>query len=80
MFVLDGDYEPPCMRTDPELFFSTKRDGIRQAKKLCGTCRVQLICLEKALDFERLSNETLHGIHGGLTPEERKQIALHRIA
>ena len=86
MFVLDRDYTEPCRddSVDPEFFFANEKTktGKRKvaiAKAACRSCRVRLICLEKALDFERISGEPLHGIHGGLTEEERKTTTFRRI-
>lgn len=86
MFVLDSSEPLPCQRedVDPEVFFEegkTERSRKRQkyAKYLCGQCPARLICLEQALEYERLSGEVLHGIHGGRTLEERKRSTFRRI-
>jgi hypothetical protein len=82
MFAIDGDFVPPCRdgRVDPDIFFSERKSKIEWAKRICGSCRIQLICLDNALEFEKLSGERLHGVHGGLTEAERADITLTRIA
>ena len=79
MFAIDGDYQLPC-HSNPDLFQARTKRKVEAAKRLCATCRVQLICLQKALDFEQLSGESLNGIHGGLTEAERKQTTLTRVS
>ena len=80
MFAIDGDFTPPCA-SDPELFFSTRKDDIERAKQHCiHDCRIQLICLEQALDYARLSGEHQDGIIAGLTKAERENVKLTRIA
>lgn len=79
MFAIDGEFIPPC-HEDPEIFFSKRKAHVEKAKRLCAGCRIQLICLEQALDFERLAGEKMHGIHGGLTEAERANTKLTRIA
>lgn len=80
MFVIDGDFTPPCA-SNPELFFSSKIEDVVRAKNHCKfDCKIQLLCLYQALDFERLAGERMHGIHGGLTEAERANTTLTRLA
>ena len=61
-----------CAGVDPELFFpetGRKTKASRQAKKICFRCDVRNECLQWALD-----NNEVHGVYGGTTPEQRKQI------
>lgn len=60
---------------DPELWFSTRTADKERAKFLCRTCPVALACLTDTLDYEAMTNETRHGIHGGLDESERRQFA-----
>jgi hypothetical protein len=75
MFALSSEFDPPCL-TDTERFLASEE----QAKAICGTCRVQLICLSKALEYEELAGERLRGVHGGLNEAERANTKLTRIA
>lgn len=68
---------PPCMNTDPELWFGDKEEGYhytRTAKQLCNLCPVRLDCLEYALDAREL-----YGIWGGMTPKERMALRGRRM-
>lgn len=63
---------PPCMNTDPEVWFADYDEGysyVRTAKKLCAVCPVRAECLNYAL----VANEA-HGIWGGLSPRERVRL------
>jgi WhiB family redox-sensing transcriptional regulator len=68
---------PPCQTTDPEIWFSDDQEGsgthYKLAKKLCGECPVQNLCLEFAL-----SSEEQFGVWGGLTPRERRAMRVAR--
>lgn len=44
-----------------------------KAKRMCGGCEVRRECLDWA--FQHEETETRAGIFGGLTPEERQEIA-----
>ena len=81
MFAIDGGFVPPCNEEGlADRFFSGRKKDIDWAKKVCSTCRIQLICLESALEFERASGQRQHGIQGGLTEAERANTTLTRIA
>ena len=63
-----------CKDEDPELFFpiSEVGPGARQtshAKAVCGRCPVRAECLGYALD-----NGLDHGVFGGYTAVERRQL------
>ena len=49
-------------------------------RSVCRRCPVRLECLEDALTFEGDQMQMRHGMFGGKTPEERRQIAATRIA
>lgn len=61
--------------TWPEVFFPTPREASKtaEAKALCSGCPVREKCLTWALE-----NREPHGIWGGLTERERRQL-LHRM-
>lgn len=68
-----------CLNTDPDLFFPIGTSGpaleqIERAKEVCRTCMVQTICLEYALE----TNQE-HGIWGGTSEEERRQLRRQRL-
>lgn len=50
---------------------SEKRLRERRAKEICGSCSVQKECLEYALAIREQ-----HGIWGGLTENERREIVI----
>lgn len=63
-----------CRDEDPELFFpvSDVGPGARQAeeaKSVCARCPVRAACLSFALD-----NKLDHGIFGGTTERERRNL------
>lgn len=63
---------PPCMTTDPEIWFpefSSNVPNYRMAKKLCSNCPVARECLAYAL----ATNEQ-YGVWGGLTTDERRRL------
>lgn len=63
--------ETPCQNA-PELYFPEKEDAfqlIRYAKKQCAQCPIVNQCLEYALEAGEA-----HGIWGGTTPTERRQL------
>jgi WhiB family redox-sensing transcriptional regulator len=68
-----ADDIPPCMQTDPEVFFPAGNDGganeTRQAKKLCQKCPVINECAIFAL-----ANGENFGVWGGLSANELRQI------
>ncbi len=67
-------------KQDPELFFPPPQQGrpahggqdspkVREAKDICGSCRVKGPCLAYAL-----KHHMPHGIWGGMTEGERSRI------
>jgi WhiB family transcriptional regulator, redox-sensing transcriptional regulator len=62
-----------CLSADPDLFFPISSVGpaerqIARAKKTCAGCGVRRECLEFAL-----SHDSIHGIWGGMTVEDRQR-------
>ena len=62
------------MGVDPEVFFPlpSDRTGIAAAKAICAECPVRTQCLMQALEYG-----DGHGIFGGLTPAERREVRLN---
>ncbi|WP_020665978.1 WhiB family transcriptional regulator [Amycolatopsis nigrescens] len=76
----DWRHRAACRDEDPELFFpiSAVGPGARQAaaaKAVCARCPVRAECLGYASD-----NGLDHGIFGGLTEEERRELTRFRAA
>ncbi|GLY64695.1 WhiB family transcriptional regulator [Amycolatopsis taiwanensis] len=72
--IVDWRHRAACREEDPELFFPVSELGpgarqVAQAKSVCARCPVRAECLEYALE-----NGLDHGIFGGLTEEERRQV------
>jgi hypothetical protein len=78
-----------CRNHDPEIFFQFVRTPeTREAVRICGTCPVRRRCLDDALQVEarvldgRLSEASaanwIHGVRGGLIPEQRRQIIVNQ--
>jgi WhiB family transcriptional regulator, redox-sensing transcriptional regulator len=57
----------------PELAYVVADQQVRQAKLICSRCPVREQCLEVAL-----VTKDQHGIWGGMTPAERRDIGRHR--
>ena len=63
--------------TDPDAYFPAKgaTSGMKQLKRLCHTkCDVREQCLQWALDYERENPRLAHGLYGGMTARERKDL------
>jgi WhiB family redox-sensing transcriptional regulator len=58
-----------CKQTDPDAFFPEQGMNAGWAKRVCGECPVQAECLAYALN-----RPEHHGIWGGLTERERKEV------
>lgn len=56
-----------CLEVDPDLFFATDKEGIAEAKSICRTCPLVVLCAQRAL----AAGEE-HGVWGALSAEERK--------
>lgn len=68
-----------CRTHDPELFFPIGTEGaaaeqITAAKYICGTCPLQAACLTWALDTGQD-----HGVWGGTTEDERRDLRRGRL-
>ncbi|MFJ1869925.1 WhiB family transcriptional regulator [Streptomyces chartreusis] len=61
-----------CRNYDLDDFFTDSKNGIAWAKRICGGCPVREQCLAMAL---RAEDGSRYGIYGGLTPEERAELA-----
>jgi WhiB family transcriptional regulator, redox-sensing transcriptional regulator len=77
--MFDGWWDlAACQAADPELFFPVSGSGraladTARAKVICSSCRVRRKCLDYALDTRQP-----HGVWGGRTEEERRQIVTAR--
>lgn len=60
-----------CTPDQTNLFFSELKSKVAKAKAICATCPVSAQCLDLALQ-----NGDEFGIFGGLTPSERKALAV----
>lgn len=58
-----------CIQTDPAIFFPEVGETAYEAKRVCASCPVRTDCLIDALD-----RREPHGVHGGLTPNERRAV------
>lgn len=56
-----------CRTVDPEIFFPEKGGSVRDAKKVCDTCKVKAECLDYALE-----NNERFGVWGGESEQERR--------
>ncbi|VXB24063.1 WhiB family transcriptional regulator [Citricoccus sp. K5] len=70
----------PC-RQDPEQWFPAPGGTAPIARALCQTCPVIDACLEAALDFEGDARRAdRFGVWGGMSPQERADEAVLRLA
>jgi hypothetical protein len=71
----DWREDATCARVDPELFFPAAEGGpalerqVEAAKRVCAACPVRAACLAWA------TRALPYGIAGGLTQQERRQLA-----
>lgn len=56
-----------CLFTDPEIFYPADMFSLIAARTICEGCQVRRACLRDGL-------EDHHGIWGGFTPEERREL------
>jgi len=63
-----------CSQLDPELWFPEPWEDDAPAKAVCGRCPVRAACLAYAL----AANEQ-HGVWGGFSTEERREIQRRRL-
>lgn len=67
--------EASCTKpgVDPNIFFASRGEVTKLAKKICKRCVVREQCLDNALKtFDTFSGEEDEGIIGGTSPRERK--------
>ncbi len=62
-----------CKGIDPEVFYPISDEEADEAKSICGSCSVRLMCLEYAL-----ASRERDGIWGGATERERRRILRQR--
>lgn len=62
--------EGACLDADPDLFFPDQGVPNKEGRAICESCPVQTECLTFALE-----NGERHGIWGGLTQDERSDMA-----
>jgi WhiB family transcriptional regulator, redox-sensing transcriptional regulator len=67
-----------CRSADPELFFPISATGagladIARAKAVCASCGVRQPCLDYAIGTRQV-----HGVWGGTSEEERRDLVLGR--
>ena len=81
-FLLDSDEIPLCAQSDPEAFFpkdyfdetpngdprSSSYENERMVKEICNNCPLKFECLLYAIQTGQ------HGIWGGTTERERKEL------
>jgi WhiB family transcriptional regulator, redox-sensing transcriptional regulator len=62
---------PACAEVDPELFFPEKGESVKaaNAKAICDGCEIRAACAAYAV-----RRGEPHGIWGGMTPEERREV------
>lgn len=60
-----------CVGADPNIFFPTRGEDTREAKKICSGCSVKEECLDFGI------NEKF-GIFGGLSERQRRDIRRKR--
>ena len=65
-----------CQGKDLALFFSDAERKVKEAKAICAACPVRTACLDEALRAE--ATTTGAGVFGGLTSDERTELALTR--
>jgi WhiB family redox-sensing transcriptional regulator len=58
-----------CRTLGADAFFASDRRAVEAAQAVCSGCPVRAECLEYAL-----VHHLDHGVWGGLTPSERRQI------
>lgn len=71
----DWHADANCRGLDPELFFPAQGEATRHIKAVCRECDVQVECATFALNTGQH-----HGIWGGLSEKERRQIRRRRAA
>lgn len=66
-----------CKGMDPGYFFpeTGAPDPYWQARIVCGSCPVRRVCLSEAMREESRSYGGRHGMRGGKSPNERRELA-----
>ena len=62
-----------CRGTDPNVFFPNRGESIKQAATICGTCIVQVECLEDAIVRREPA-----GVRAGLSTRDRRVLIGNR--
>lgn len=62
-----------CLGLAPNLFFPRTGDSTKEAKQVCSTCPIRVECL----DYAVTAGEH-HGIWGGASEKQRRQMRLAR--
>jgi len=75
----DWRLDAACAEYDPDMWFSENGGWTeinKHAIRICATCPVKKICLNKAMEDEASSDvlSVSHGIFGGLSAKERSRI------
>ena len=64
-----------CASLEAEVWFPERGHTSLPARQVCMACDVRAACLQWALDHEER-----FGVWGGMSPEERQQLAKRRAA
>jgi hypothetical protein len=76
MTVSNWQRHAACATADPDLFLAETGHALREARAVCTACPVTAACLTAALAEERGTPAAGRaGIRGGLTPEQRAELA-----
>jgi WhiB family redox-sensing transcriptional regulator len=69
---MNGDWRDAaaCQYTDPDVFFPTKGQVGKEAKRICARCKVRAQCLAWAMALP----EQPQGVWGGLNQRERNSV------
>lgn len=75
--VLRGRWtdQAACAGTNPDMWFRDEHESTsyREARTICNACSVRTECLNWALE-----TKTEHGLFGGLTARQRKDVLSRR--
>ena len=71
----EWELQAACRGEDPEMWFPSPSESekLAAAKNVCLACPVRVECLEAAL---RVNEE--HGVWGGMSRSERRELAARR--
>jgi WhiB family redox-sensing transcriptional regulator len=78
--VTDWRSEAACRDKDTKWFYADSRDqNYRAGRQVCADCPVKKPCLDEAMHDEAAYGSRLrYGLRGGLSPEERQDLAQGR--